>query len=197
MPKIPKTAPLPYFSEKIYDRDPAGDLVGWTSDANNLSVRAAAGHRRWVLNPFAVNFTYGQVNGFAAQKVFGYVHDPPPPPLIEVDFVAFPYEVYPAPLLKGDPPWSFSVIRDTEDFWGNQRDYFLNAEITVTRAADGEQLSIADRYSDSFASGIPNFLSWQVEGWDYDTLYEVEITGVTGQPQDYSYHVFIEQDGLE
>ena len=28
---------------------------------------------------------------------------------------------------------------------------------------------------------MPNFLSWQVAGWEYDTLYEVEISNVAMQ----------------
>lgn len=44
--------------------------------------------------------------------------------------------------------------------------------------------------------GLMNVLSWQVEGWEYDTLYEVEISDVTlqsGDTRDYSYTVFIDR----
>ena len=42
---------------------------------------------------------------------------------------------------------------------------------------------------------IPNFLSWQVGGWQYDTLYRVTIGNVmmqSGQLREFSYDVFID-----
>ena len=47
---------------------------------------------------------------------------------------------------------------------------------------------------------MPNLLSWQVEGWEYDTLYEVEISNVTlqnGVTRSYSYPVFIDRANIE
>ena len=174
-------------------------MVSWTNDANNVGLAAAAGHRRWVLNPFSRQFAYGQVEGFSAQKVFGYRREPVGTGEIEVDFVAFPYEVYPFHLVEGDPPWSFSVITDKASFWDNRGEYFRDAAITVTRIADDERLPISGRYTDTRAYGIPNFLSWQVHGWEYDTLYEVEIDNVVlrdGDRRRYVYAVFIERQGL-
>lgn len=179
--------------------DPATDMINWTHDATNVSLFAAAGHRRWVLNPFSRWFAYGQVEGFAAHKAFGYRRELVGTGEIEVDFVAFPYEVYPFHLVDGDPPWSLSVIADKASFWNNRGDYFKDAVITVTRIADDESLSISDRYTDAKAYGLPNFLSWQVDGWEYDTLYEVEIDNVVlrdGVRRRYVYAVFIERESL-
>ena len=47
---------------------------------------------------------------------------------------------------------------------------------------------------------MPNVLSWQVEGWEYDTLYEVEINNVAmrgGATQSYSYPVLVDRANLE
>ena len=185
---------------RLANRDPAENMVGWTNDFNNRSHVEAAGHRRFVLDPFAFYFAYGQVYGYAAHKVFGYDREPGRTVRPEVDFVAFPYEIYPAPLVEGDPPWSFSVIVDPAARWNNQGDYFREVTITVTRVADGAALTITDQYTDTIGAGIPNFLSWQVEGWEYDTLYEVEIANVV-LPDDttrsYRYSVFIERDNLD
>ena len=190
------------------NRDPAEDMVGWTNDFNSLGQVAAAGHRRWVLNPFASYFAYGQVHGYAAHKVRRYDREPRRTALVlpEVDYVAFPYETYPYHLVAGDPPWSFSVIEDSDNYWwSNQSDYFREATITVTRVKDETTLPITDRYTDSLGFGIPksistSFVSWQVEGWEYDTLYEVEIDNVIlpgGRRESYSYSVFIERENLE
>ena len=159
-------------------KDPARDMIGWADDARNRSLIAAVGHRRWLLNPFATYMSYGQVNGYAAQKVFGFDEEPPITPQIEVDYVAFPYETYPFHLVGEGTPWSFSVIEDKRDIWANQHSYFENASISVVGTADVASLVITNRYTDTEGYGVPNLLSWQVEGWEYDTLYEVEISNV-------------------
>ena len=182
------------------DRDPALHMVWWTNDSRNASLAAAAGHRRWMLNPFAVQFVYGQVEGSAAQKVFGFEDGLGQAPRIAVDFVAFPFEVYPFNLVLGGPPWSFSVIEDKENLSNNRHDYFREATITVIRTEDEAELAITGRYTDSTGRGLPNFLSWQVEGWDSDTLYEVEIGNVamqSGEMRSFSYPVLIERENLE
>ena len=128
-----------------------------------------------MLNPFAVHFAYGQVAGYAAQKVFGFEQEPDLAPQIAVDFVAVPFEVYPY-------------------------DYFRPATITVIRTEDETALAIMDRYTDTRGAGIPNVLSWQVAGWSYDTFYEVEISNIamqSGETQSYSYPVLIERGSLQ
>ena len=182
------------------DLDPAFYVVDMTNDANNSNLVATAGHRRWMLNPFTTYMSYGQVEGGVALKVFRFNAEPVVTPRIEVDFVAFPFEVYPFNLVLGDPPWSFSVIEDKENLWNNRHDYFREATITVSRAGDEAELAITDRYTDTQGAGVPNVLSWQVEDWDYDTLYEVEISNVvmqSGETRSFSYPVLIERDNLE
>ena len=183
-----------------WDADPARWMVSWTDDARNLSLVAGVGHRRWMLNPFAAYMSYGQVRGYAAQKVFGFDEEPAFVPQIEVDYVAFPFEVYPFNLVGEGTPWSFSLIEDKRSIWGNQYPYFNNASISVVRISDEASLVITDRYTDIRGLGVPNVLSWQVAGWEYDTLYEVEISNVAlrrGAAQSYSYPVFVERAGIE
>ena len=195
------TSNLSGFVKKghLENGDPAKDMVGWTNDARNRAV-GSVGHRRFVLDPFAFYFAYGQVYGYAAHKVFRYDREPRRTVRPEVDFVAFPYEIYPAPLVEGDPPWSFSVIVDPDDFWANQGDYFREAAITVTHVEDGTELPVIRGYTDTQGAGVPNVVSWRVKHWQYDTLYEVEIANVIfsdGLRDSYSYSVFIERDNLE
>lgn len=189
-----------WFGGLLRDRDPGTHMIGWTDDARNRSRVAAVGHRRWMLNPFGAYMSYGQVHGYAAQKVFGFDDEAAITPHITVDYVAFPYETYPFHLVGEGTPWSFSVIEDKRSIWGNRGAYFETATISVVRAADGESLVITDRYTDSDGFGVPNLLSWQVEGWEYDTLYEVEIRNVTlqnGVRRSYSYPVFIDRANIE
>ena len=180
--------------------DPAGDMIVWTDDAGARRLLAAVGHRRWLLNPWAAYMSYGQVYGYATQKVHSFDEEPPITPQIEVDYVAFPYETYPFHLLRGDPPWSFSVIEDKRNIWANQYPYFENTDVSVTRVEDDTSLPVSGLYADTDGFGVPNLLSWQVEGWEYDTLYEVEISNVSmqsGRTRSYSYPVFIDRDNIE
>ena len=93
-----------------------------------------------------------------------------------------------------------SVIEHPDEPWKDRFDYFQDAVITVTRVEDGTALSITDRYTDALGGGLSNVLSWQVAGWVYDTLYEVEVSGVAlqdGATREYVYPVFIERQALE
>lgn len=189
-----------YTTGRLKSRDPAENVVRWTNDAGNRGQVSGVGHRRWVLNPFAASFAYGQVYGYGAHKVLGYDREVGRLIRSEVEFVAFPYEVYPFYLVEGDPPWSFSVIEDPDARWNNRFDYFRDATITVTRVVNGAALPITDRYTDTRGVGVPNILSWRVQDWQYDTLYEVAINGVTmqdGGTRDYVYSVFIDRANLE
>ena len=181
------------------DQDPVQEMIGWTNDARNLSLVAAAGHRRWILNPFATYMSYGQVYGYAAQKAFGFGREPSVLPAIEVDYVAFPYETYPFTLMSDDPPWSFSVVEDKINFWNNQHPYFDSATVSVARVSDGTSLTVSNLYTDTTGYGVPNFLSWNVAAWEFDTLYQVEINNVAmrnGETRRFSYQVYIDRAGL-
>lgn len=177
-----------------WNEDPVSHMVGWANDAHNASLVAAAGHRRWLLNPFAVHLSYGQVQGYAVQKVFRFEGESASRPRIAVDYVAFPYETYPFHLVEDDPPWSFSVIEDKTSRGGNQHPYFAHATVRVTRVEDGTRLAVSRRYTDTEWIGVPNFLSWQVANWEYDTLYQVEIANVvmqSGAARTFAYPVLI------
>ena len=190
-----------YLVDPRINLDPARNMIHWTADNDGPGrIRNPASHRRWMLNPFAAYMSYGQVLGYSAQKVFGFDAEPAITPRIAVHYVAFPYETYPSNLVGRITPWSFSVVEDKRGLRGNAHPYFENATITVRRVSDRTALIISHRYSDTIGYGVPNFLSWQVEGWEYDTLYEVEISNVTlqsGATLSYSYPVFIERTSLE
>ena len=160
---------------------------------------AAAGHRRWVLDPFTTYLSYGQVYGYTVQKTFDFDLEPAVTPFITVDYVAFPYRTYPAIFMKDDPPWSFSVVEDKTKRGKNKHPYFQLATVTVTRVSDGHRMRVGRLYMDTKGYGVPNFLSWQVNGWEYDTPYQVTIRNVAMQSRtlrSYSYRVVIDRAGM-
>ena len=176
------------------NRDPAASMIKLTADAYNRGHLASVGHRRYILNPFVTYFSYGQVENIAAQKVARFLKEPFFIPQINVDFIAFPYGTYPRILLHGDPYWSFNIIVDKKNRWNNAGDFFENATITVTQVSNKKQLLIYNPYVRS------SFISWKVEGWEHDTLYEVNIDNVTlndGTTRDFSYSVFIKQPDID
>ncbi len=187
-----------------YTNDPLENIVGWIDDANNVSTLSAVGHRRWMINPFLQYVSYGQTNGPAALKVFNFNQEISDPPVIEVDYVAFPYQKYPyfffSDLSHGKrTPWSFTVIENKTSIWRNRSSYFSNAQISVANIATGESLAITNVYSDSNGYGVPNIITWSPQDWEYDTWYSVEISNVAmqdGRVQDYVYEVYIDYSGL-
>ena len=196
-----RTSNLSGFSSgALRDGDPFEDMISWTHDARSRSTVAAAGHRRWVLNPFATYLSYGQVHGHDVQKVFDFDHEPAVIPLITVDYVAFPYRTYPAVFMEDDPPWSFSVVEDKTKRGKNRHPYFQLATVTVTRVSDSTRLRVGRLHMDTEWNGIPNFLSWQVKGWEYDTPYQVTIRNVSMQSRKlrtFSYQVVIARAGKQ
>ena len=174
-----------YKSDTFRDWDPVSNIITW--------VRSP-GHRRWVLNPFATYVSYGHIYGYGVQKTFAFDQEPAGSPFVAVDYVAFPYRTYPAVLMKDGPPWSFSVVENKT----NKHPYFQLATVTVTRMTDGAPLPTGQVSENMIGPGVPNFLSWQVKGWEYDTPYQVTIRNVamqTRQLRTYSYPVTITQTG--
>ena len=185
--------------QTFLDGDPAHEMIRWTNDAFNRALVAAAGHRRWVLDPFTAYLSYGHVYGHAVQKTFDFDHEPAITPFVTVDYVAFPYETYSAALMEDDPPWSFSVVEDKTKRGKNKHPYFQLATVAVTRVSDGTRLRVGRLHMDTKGYGVPNFLSWQVAGWEYATPYQVTIRNVAMQSRTlrtFSYQVYIDRAGV-
>ncbi len=189
-----------HLSSSSDNGDPAGNILSWIQDKNNVSTFMAAGHRRWSLYPALGYISYGQVKGASAQKVFrfGMESGEPAPP--DLDFVAFPYQAYPYILVeKGGKtaPWSLSMVP-----YGNMSntfDYFVDAEVKVKEKSTGKQLSVSNLYSDTKGFGLHNFLSWLVDDYDYDTEYLVEIDNIQlpgGERRSVKYSVYLDYYNL-
>lgn len=158
--------------------DPAWYAFGWVNDNHNVSSLMAAGHRRWVLNPNLGYTTYGQIGGYASMKVFGF-GSPPQYTLPEnLEYVAFPYHNYPYVMVESGnypTPWSISIVPES----GNSPfAYFAGATVTVRDVATGNTLNVHTLHTDTSGYGLRNFLSWMVDGWQYDTQYTVTIDNI-------------------
>jgi hypothetical protein len=180
--------------------DPAADIFGWTNDNENSSNLMEAENRRWILFPKLGYLAYGQVDGFAALKVFGFSALPrrrvPP----DLEYVALPYRYYPYILVSQEPdptPWSLSMV--PRGIVVGSVDYFANAEVEVIEKDSGKSLPIRNLHVGSEALAPSNFISWMVDGWQYDVEYTVKVSKINvpgGGIKDIEYPVVVDRYNL-
>lgn len=182
---------LPWSSEDAL-------LAGWMTERNSVTI----GHRRWLLDPFLGQITYGRVayqsaNGdradAATMKVFGFANTSPVPAAASVpDYVAYPYGDYPLRYFGPGDILSFSVVASRAGRFsgGNSNVRFDNAVVTVS--AGSAELPVTQLANDNVGYGLPNSIQWRVTGLQRNTSYTVRIVGVTGAPQsgyEYSFRI--------
>ncbi len=180
--------------------DPVSDIASWTNDNFNAAALEEAGHRRWMLAPEPGYTSYGQVEGFTALKVFGFGMPPKKQISSNVEFIAFPYNSYPWILVsqgENPTPWSLSMVPPAGT--SSSFNYFSGASVTVKNPDTGQSLSVNSLHNDNKGFGLANFLSWQVDGWEYDTRYKVTIKGIAlpgGGTRQVSYSVLVDRFNL-
>jgi len=177
-----------------YSQD-ADILIGFLTDTNNVTANNI-GHRRWLLYPFLSTIAYGRVAGVwqtnnradgASIKVINTTQNTAGP---LPDYVAYPFEDYPARYYENGALLSFGVIANkTSNFGANSSVNFANATITV-RARGGAALTVSNVSFDNDGYGLPNNLQWSVAGLTNNTTYDVTINNVvvSGAARNYSYY---------
>ena len=104
------------------------------------------------------------------------------------EFVAWPFEDYPARLFDPSALLSFGVISNKTNKWGNTNVDFSNAAITV-RQRGGATLTVSRVSYDTQGYGLPNNIQFAVSGLQANTYYDVTIdrVAVGGVQRSYSY----------
>ncbi|NIJ19268.1 uncharacterized protein YkwD [Sphingomonas naasensis] len=170
-------------------------IAGWLTEVQNI-IAENVGHRRWLLDPFLGSIAYGRVAGryetsnradAAAMKVFDTA-GPAGPTGTLPDYVAWPFEDYPARLFDSRALLSFGVIANKTNKWGNTNVDFSNAAITV-RQRGGAALTVSRIAYDTQGYGLPNNLQFAVSGLQANIYYDVTIdrVAVGGVQRSYSY----------
>jgi uncharacterized protein YkwD len=177
-----------------YSQD-ADILIGFLTDTNNL-IANNIGHRRWLLYPFLSTISYGRVAGRyqtsnradgASIKVINTTQNTAGP---LPDYVAYPFEDYPARYFENNALLSFGVIANkTSNFGANQQVSYANATISV-KVRGGAALTVSNISYDNEGYGLPNNIQWNVAGLAANTIYDVTISNVTvgGAARNYSYY---------
>jgi len=177
-----------------YSQD-ADILIGWLTDTNNITANNI-GHRRWLLYPFLSTIAYGRVAGVwqtsnradgASIKVINSTQNTAGP---LPDYVAYPFEDYPARYFENGALLSFGVIANkSSNFGANQTVNFSGATIAV-RVRGGAALTVSNISFDNEGYGLPNNLQWSVSGLTANTTYDVTISNVVvgGAARNYSYY---------
>ncbi|MBB5710494.1 CAP domain-containing protein [Sphingomonas xinjiangensis] len=185
---------LGYGGGLRYAQD-ADIMIGWLTDVDNL-VANNIGHRRWLLYPFLSTVAYGRVAGpyttnaradGATIKVINTTQNTAGP---LPDFIAYPFEDYPARYYANGALLSFGVIADkNRNFGTNAQVSYANATVTV-RQRDGAALNVSNIAFDNDGYGLPNSLQWNVAGLAANTTYDVTIgnVSVAGATRNYSYY---------
>lgn len=169
-------------------------VIGWLTDTNNL-VLNSVGHRRWLLYPFLSTVAYGRVAGryqtsnkadAASIKVINATQASP---ATLPDFVAYPFEDYPARYYENGALFSFGVIANKSGAFGaNASVNYAQATVSV-RARGGAALAVSNIAFDNDGFGLPNNLQWSLSGVQANTIYDVTIdkVNVGGTLKTYTY----------
>ncbi|RLE18281.1 MAG: hypothetical protein DRJ14_04250 [Acidobacteria bacterium] len=162
---------------------PTSNIVAsWLIDRNIPSL----GHRRWILNPFLTQVSFGRVDAIrhsgsrwdvitGSSLVYQAAKDIPLYPTNF--FVACPFNDYPASFFEKDEFLSFSAIPISADVFGNEFVRFDSAKITITDQR-GKPMPVRNVHWDNHAYGVPNALIWKTPGIKPHKRYHVTISNV-------------------
>ena len=158
------------------------------------------GHRRWFLDPWLAEISYGRSEGFgsgqygantfvlgAAVHVIGGAQQDIS--ASDIEFVAYPFENYPKELYDDSVMMSFTAITNKSAKWGNNVVNFASASIAITSETENKVYQIKDLQFDNEGYGVPNNLRWRTSSIRTGVKYNVVIHNViiNNYSQDYSY----------
>ena len=153
------------------------------------------GHRRWLLDPFLQKVSFGRADRPGSATTYSatgaalwVIDDQRPAPAGPLpDFVAYPFEDYPAPLFNAGLSMSFSAIVDKTDYWSNMNVDLSDAEVTITDP-NGTRLQVRNLSRTNEAFGIPNCIIWNAS-IQSGVRYTVQVNGImyNGVERGYEY----------
>ena len=191
------------WSQQAYDGCNSSNIhVGWAK-GSDLSQEESSeivdsfmrdkgvdsiGHRRWLLDPWLGHISFGRAdytdgNGtFVLGAAIKVIHDDTPDVanLLDIDFVAYPFEEYPKELYPNNQiRMSFSVLKDKMNKFGNASSINLaGTTIAIIDSTNNKTISVSDLMMDTEGMGIPNNISWLASGIEYNKKYNVTVSNI-------------------
>jgi len=170
------------WSSYLIFPDPIEAIDGFLIDFDVESL----GHRRWLLDPFLTQVSYGASHGkpsvpssnkHSRAAVLKVIYPNPAPVQLAENFVAYPYGNYPTALF--DKQWylSFSMVASKESKWSNEEVDLSSAIIKVQGPGTIEKQVHSLATSNQFF-GIPNHIQWKVSGLQDNIKYTVYIANL-------------------
>lgn len=169
-------------------------VAGWLKDTGVEGL----GHRRWMLDPRLQRISFSRVDSEhtgrygAAMNVMALASALPAD---APDFVAWPYERYPAFMWDRKAAWSVSVVDLPQPGESEGFDFFSDARVEVVDEGRKRRADVSRVRPDRSASGLPNLLSWQVSDLKTDRWYRVNVSNVKtrdGGTRPLSWRVYID-----
>ena len=172
--------------------DPLEAVDAFLVDINVESL----GHRRWLLDPFLTQVSYGAAHGkskvvssypYGRAMALKVIYPNPKPTAFQGDFVAYPHGDYPAGLVEKDWYLSFSMVANKTSKWANEKVDLTSAVVTVEGPGQ-YKLPVHDMVASNQFFGLPNHLKWKVSGLQNNVEYNVYIDGLKYAGKGHSFH---------
>lgn len=163
------------------------------------------GHRRWMLDPFLAQTSFGRVDGVSTRdsqpaisvsmRTIYSGDGGSTTPAALPGFVGYPYGQLPAAYYAAATTMSLTVIVDPTARWNNACGSSATAAINFSDAvvevssATGQPIAVQAISSDCTGFGVPNLLSWRTSDLATQTSYTVRVSKVKTQQgyKDYSW----------
>ncbi len=150
------------------------------------------GHRRWLVDPWLDHISFGRVDDEKEQIVGSAIKVNNDDERIsvskDINYVAYPYEIYPAELYNDNVMMSFTLIADNINKWKNNQVQFSGAAVAI-KDPSNNIMKISGLNYDNQGYGVPNNIRWFAEDIQKNVRYDVVITNVivNSVPRTYDY----------
>lgn len=181
-------------AQKIKFFTPGEDIAMWLADHESISP-SGIGHRRWLLDPFLKQISYGRVSGEANngnQTVASILKIMRPerssPVEVSSELITYPSGDYPSRLYMPGAPLSVSLLIDKNQKASNDLVDFSKTQIKIT-SSNGRLLKVNKVLADNNFFGLPNNLQFNTSDLIGGERYDVTLDNVIvrGEPKSYKY----------
>jgi len=168
--------------------DSATIVDGFMTEENEVPP-TTLGHRRWFIDPWLNSIAFGRADYSdghghfvlgSAVKVINR-DDPNDQQDIsdtDIEFVAYPFETYPAELYNDNVMMSFTVIKDKFSKYSNGTGIVFSTATIAIVDQNNKTMKVKNIEFDTDGYGVPNNLRWYAEGIKPNVKYNVTVSNV-------------------